>query len=693
MKEKFTNHLINETSAYLLQHAHNPVNWYPWGNEAFKKAKNENKPILVSIGYSACHWCHVMERESFENEETAAIMNNNFINIKIDREERPDLDHIYMDAVQTITGSGGWPLNVFLTPGLKPFYGGTYFPPVAAFNRSSWLQVINAVASSYQSKKNEIEQQAQSLTEHLLKMNDFVSINTEEESLTWTDASLKNVADNLLKTADIIWGGFGIAPKFPQTYSILYLLRHYYFFGDEAALQQATLSLDKMMMGGIHDHVGGCFARYSTDKHWQIPHFEKMLYDNALLIDVFTEAYQLTQKKEYADVINETIEFINNEMTSFEGGFYSAFDADSEGEEGKYYTWTKKEIDNLLFSDSDVFCWVYNVTETGNWENTNILWVTENLKKAAEKFNLKEDELYELLKRSKQVLLKARKKRVSPLLDTKVILNWNALIIKSLCKAYAAFDNELYLKMAKNCMCFLERNLRDSNETFYHSWNKILNTQEAFLDDYAALIQAYIFMYQVETKDEYLIKAKKLTEKVIKDFGDEENIFFYYTATDQTDVIIRKKEMYDGATPSGNAIMIENLLILSVYFDITDWKLRAENALGIIKSIAEKHPVSFSYWALNNQAFVKGFKEIVITGADFLTVLKEIRKEYIPVKIIQSSVEENNYWHLLQGKTFSNRTYIYLCENYNCLKPVETVEEFKLQVNQNIFNKKALSTK
>lgn len=693
MKEKFTNHLINETSAYLLQHAHNPVNWYPWGEQALKKAKNENKPILVSIGYSACHWCHVMERESFENEQTAAIMNKNFINIKIDREERPDLDHIYMDAVQTITGSGGWPLNVFLTPDLKPFYGGTYFPPVTAFNRSSWTQVINAVAISFQSKKNEIEQQAQGLTDHLLKMNDFLSANSEEKSLGWNDTLLKNIAGNLLKTADTSWGGFGNAPKFPQTFSILYLLRHYYFFGEEPALQQATLSLDKMMMGGIYDHIGGGFARYSTDKHWQIPHFEKMLYDNALLLDAFTEAYQLTKKKEYANVIKQTINFINNEMTSPEGGFYSAFDADSEGEEGKYYTWSKKEIDDLLGNDSKVFCGIYNITEKGNWDGTNILWITENLQTATEKFNLKEEDVFKLLERSKDILLESRKKRISPLLDTKVLLSWNALMIKSLCKAYSAFDNELYLEMAKNNLSFIETNFQNLNGTCHHSWNKVLNKQEAFLDDYAALIQAYIFMYQDETKDEYLFKARQLAERVIKDFSDEDNIFFYYTPTYQTDVIIRKKEMYDGATPSGNALMIENLLILSIYFDIGDWKSRAEKALEVIKSTAAKHPVSFSYWSLNLQAFIKGYREIVITGVDYLTALKEIWKEYIPVRVIQASAEEKNYWHLLQGKIFSNRTLIYLCENYNCLKPVATIEDFKLQVNQNFFNKKAPATK
>lgn len=691
MKEKFTNHLIKETSAYLLQHAHNPVDWYAWGNEALNKAKQEDKPILVSIGYSACHWCHVMERESFEDEETAALMNSNFINIKIDREERPDLDHIYMDAVQTITGSGGWPLNVFLTPDLKPFYGGTYFPPVAAFNRSSWKQVLHAVANAYQNKKNEIEQQAENLMQHLLNVNDFGQTHKQEGS-DLSSAAIENIANNFLKSADTEWGGIGNAPKFPQTFALLFLLRHYYFTGNAAALNQATLSADKMMMGGMYDHIGGGFARYSTDRRWQIPHFEKMLYDNALLIEAYTEAYQLTQKKEYAEIVHETIQFIKNEMTSPDGGFFSAFDADSEGEEGKYYTWNKKEIDDLLGADSEIFCSVYNVSETGNWEETNILWMPEDLETVAKKLNSDIHPLYTLLKKSKQILFEARQKRVRPLLDTKVLLGWNALMIKSLCKAYAAFGNEDYLTAAEKCIGFIEKNLKADSGTYYHSWNKTVNKQQAFLDDYAALIQAYILISQVTANAQYLVKAKQLTENVISNYSDENATFFYFTAANQTDVLIRKKELYDGATPSGNALMAENLIILSLYFNIDEWRIRAEKIMKHISSIAEKYPVSFGYWCLNLQALIKGYKEIVITGGEHLQVLQEILKEYIPIKIIQSANHENN-WPLLQGKTFSYQTYIYLCENYKCLNPVKSVEEFKKLVNQNIFNKKSITTK
>jgi uncharacterized protein YyaL (SSP411 family) len=379
LEKKFTNRLIKETSPYLLQHAHNPVDWYPWGEEALQKASMEDKPILVSIGYSACHWCHVMERESFEDEVTADIMNKYFVNIKIDREERPDLDHVYMDAVQTITGSGGWPLNVFLTPDAKPFYGGTYFPPVRAFNRMSWKETLYAIHESYRDKREEIESQAENLTRHIVNANSF-GISTQEAENTshfFSRDDLEIIAKNLLQSADKEWGGFGQAPKFPQTFSIQYLLRHYHFTNDENALKQALLSLDKMMKGGIYDHLGGGFARYSTDAQWLAPHFEKMLYDNALLVGVLAEAYQLTGQEKYAETIKETLGFIQRELTSPKGGFYSALDADSEGVEGKYYVWSKDEINSLLGDDADLFAEVYNISEKGNWEHTNILWLKE----------------------------------------------------------------------------------------------------------------------------------------------------------------------------------------------------------------------------------------------------------------------------------------------------------------------------
>src|SRR5436190_10345125 len=361
-----SNRLENETSPYLLQHAHNPVDWFPWGDEALQKAKKENKPILISIGYAACHWCHVMEKESFENEEIASIMNENFINIKIDREERPDLDHIYMDAVQTMTGSGGWPLNVFLTPEKKPFFGGTYFPPRRAFNRSSWPEVLIAVSNAFREKRNEIENQAESLTAHLVQSNSFghQSLGVGNE---FSKEKIDELFQNLMKSADKEWGGFGRAPKFPQTFSIQFLLRYYHVTKNEDALAHACLSLDKMIEGGIYDQLGGGFARYSTDNEWLVPHFEKMLYDNALLIIVLAEAYQVTKKERYREVIDETIGFIKREMMHRLGGFYSALDADSESEEGKFYVWEFNEVKERV-ANAEIFCQFFDITQNGNWE-------------------------------------------------------------------------------------------------------------------------------------------------------------------------------------------------------------------------------------------------------------------------------------------------------------------------------------
>jgi uncharacterized protein len=680
MKEhKYTNKLINETSPYLLQHAHNPVNWFAWGDEALQKAKAEDKPILISIGYSACHWCHVMEHESFEDEATAQLMNEHFINIKIDREERPDIDHIYMDAVQAITGSGGWPLNVFLTPELKPFYGGTYYPPVRAFNRSSWKEVLLAVANSYKQKRNEITEQAENLTQHLLNTN---NLNAEDDTSILNRETLNVIAQNLVNASDKEWGGFGQAPKFPQTFSIIYLLRHYHFTGNQNSLNAAILSLDKMMMGGIYDHLGGGFCRYSTDKRWQIPHFEKMLYDNALLLDAYTEAYQLTKKEEYKTVVEETIRFIKNEMTSPEGGFYSALDADSEGVEGKFYTWSKEEIEELLKENSGLFCLAYNISENGNWEHTNILWQPEALETIAEKSDTTKHELIKQLDISKRILVKAREKRVRPGLDNKVLLSWNALMVTSLCKAYSAFGCDEYLEFAKTSIRFIEKYLFDSNVgSLFHSWNKTVNPQPAFLDDYAALIQAYIFLHQSTADSGYLQKAKFLTNKVIELFSDEKSGMFYFTSKNQKDVLIRKIEIYDGATPSGNSLMAADLIALSVFFDLPEWKERATSMLSSLNKFLAKYPTSFGVWELTIQQLVYGLKEIVLMGEDYQDVLKKVLKEYIPLKVLQASPLENNEWPLLKEKVITpGQTKIYICENYSCLKPAENFEEFKTQV-------------
>jgi uncharacterized protein YyaL (SSP411 family) len=672
------NQLIHETSPYLLQHAHNPVNWYPWGEEALQKSKEEDKPILVSIGYAACHWCHVMERESFEDESTAAMMNSYFINIKIDREERPDLDHIYMDAVQAMSGSGGWPLNVFLTPETKPFFGGTYFPPVRAYNRASWKEVLESIHTSYLEKKQEIFSQAENLTAHLLSANSFgmqKAVPGEAASL-FSEETLQTIATNVLANADTEWGGFGRAPKFPQSFSIQFLLRHYHFTKDDNALRQALLSLDKMIYGGIYDQLGGGFSRYSTDTEWLAPHFEKMLYDNALMVSVMAEAYQLTHKPHYAIAIRHTLAFLEREMLSSENGFYSALDADSEGVEGKFYTWSKQEIDELLGEDSPVFCAFYSITEKGNWEHTNILWVKEPVSIFAEKNGFTELELEKKLAACREKLMEQRDKRIRPQTDDKILLGWNALLNTAYAKAYAALGDDTYREMAIRNMAFIESTFAGVDGQWFHTYKTGKARIPAFLDDLAYLVQAYIYLQEITGNADYLIKAQTLAGGIISDFEEAETGFFFYTHQAQKDVIVRKKEVYDGAVPSGNAIMTHNLLYLGLVFDRPEWTERARTSLASLSKAITKYPGSFGVWATAVQWVTKGTLEIAITGQRSNEFLRPVLERYLPNKILQSGETNSHFFPLLAGKTAGEQgsTEFYLCENYACKAPFSTVE-------------------
>jgi uncharacterized protein YyaL (SSP411 family) len=682
MSLTYTNRLVHETSPYLLQHAHNPVDWYPWGEEALSRAKKEDKPILVSIGYSACHWCHVMERESFEDESTASMMNQYFINIKIDREERPDLDHIYMDAVQSITGSGGWPLNVFLTPEAKPFYGGTYFPPVRAHNRASWKEILEGIYKAYREKKHEIVSQAENLTEHLQSANSF-GIQTKPGDVLNSAVSveqLDQITENLLQSGDTVWGGFGKAPKFPQTFSIQFLLRQYHFTKNEAALKQALLSIDKMIAGGIHDHLGGGFSRYSTDNEWLAPHFEKMLYDNALLITVMAEAYQITGDLLYVTTIQDCISFIERELTSEEGGFYSALDADSEGVEGKFYTWSFDEIQELLKEDASIFCKYYQVEKGGNWEHTNILWVRETVENFAAKHDLDPTAFKELIERSKSVLFNTRAKRIRPSLDDKILLGWNALMNTAYSKAYAALGMEEYRERAKKHMSFLEQKFCRPDGTWNHTYKNNIAKQPAFLDDYAYLIQALIHLQEITGDGGYLLKSRDLIEMVLAHFSDAETGYFFFTHDLQNDVIIRKKEVYDGATPSGNAIMASNLLYLSKVFDRSAWEGLAQKLSYALQESIIKYPGSFGIWASLMQLYCFEVLEIAITGREFEQNLKSVMKKFIPNKIIQSGETNFSNFPLLAGRETAIPVAFYICKNFTCLRPFYDIVDFLANV-------------
>ena len=681
MDYKYSNHLIHETSPYLLQHAHNPVNWYPWNEEALNKAKVENKPILVSIGYSACHWCHVMERESFEDEATAKIMNENFINIKIDREERPDLDHIYMDAVQAISGSGGWPLNVFLTPDAKPFYGGTYFPPQKAFNRPSWQELLQSITKTFLEKRHEIDSQAENLTDHLLKANTFGQQKlTENETLTHEKTG--DVFLNIMKSADKEWGGFGKAPKFPQSFSIQFLLRYYQVTKNEEALEQASLSIDKLIEGGIYDQVGGGFARYSTDTEWLAPHFEKMLYDNALLVAVLSEAFQLTKKERYKEVIDETIKFIQRELLHPQKGFYAALDADSEGVEGKYYVWSREEIKKLLGKEADLFCEYYDISENGNWEHGNILRVKKSLKNFATEKNIILDDLKINLQNSRELLLDERSKRIPPQLDDKIILGWNALMNTACSKAFGATGNQKYKQLAIDNMQFLLDNFKSekANE-FHHTWKNGKAKFPAFLDDYAYLIQALIHLQEITADTNWLLQAKAITQTVLQNFSEAETDFFFYTSHSQTDVILRKKEVYDGAVPSGNSVMAYNLHQLSILFDKREWAQKCENMVTSLSNAINRYPTSFGNWACLLQELIAGTKEIVLVGKDFSDIQLEILEQFIPHKVLMATSSKDSEFVLLCGKPVTNTTTIYLCSNYTCKKPVFSAKDLISLIN------------
>ena len=688
MYSSFTNRLIKETSPYLLQHAHNPVEWYPWGEEALAKARAEDKIILVSIGYSACHWCHVMERESFENESVAALMNAHFISIKVDREERPDLDHIYMDAVQAMSGSGGWPLNVFLTPQAKPFFGGTYFPPEKAYNRSSWTEVLHSIILAWKERKNEIEAQAENLTDHLQKANSIAAFgNTIEknngEELT-TIEHCDQMFSTIMKSADTQWGGFGKAPKFPQTFTIQYLFRYHYFTGNKEALQQALLSIDKMLMGGIYDHIGGGLARYSTDSQWLAPHFEKMLYDNALLINILCDAYQISSHKKYENAIRKTISFVCDELLSEEGGFYAALDADSEGEEGKYYVWQKNEVDIILGIDAELFCAFFDITEYGNWEEKNILRNLQPLGDFAAARGLVEEQFAETIQLCLKKLSLQRKNRIKPSLDDKIILGWNALMLHSIAKAAVVLGEPAYGKMAAANFIFLQKHFNNAADSIQlmHTYKNGISKYPAFLDDYAYLIAALLQLYKTSFTETYLLLAFDYCSYVIENFSDEESCFFYYTHQDQKDVIVRKKEIYDGATPSGNSVMAENLLQLSIVFDNAAWKLRSNKMLKILSASVMKYPGSFGIWASLLLYQVMGINEIVVIGSNFANISKDILLNYIPNVVIMSAEHGNEAFPLLATKPSSESDYIYLCKNYCCLAPFMSINSLFSEIEK-----------
>jgi uncharacterized protein YyaL (SSP411 family) len=677
--KKHTNHLINETSPYLLQHAHNPVEWYAWGEEAFAKARAEDKPILVSIGYSACHWCHVMEHESFEDEQTAAIMNAHFVNIKVDMEERPDVDQIYMSFVQMTTGSGGWPMNVFITPDKLPFFGGTYFPPAPRYNMPSWQQVLVSVAEAYRNKRDELLHSANEILGEMRRVG-LAEFGTGNLSLDQLDAAFLSFT----RTFDATNGGFGGAPKFPPAMSLEFLLRYFYRTKDENALRMVTQTCAKMAHGGMYDQLGGGFHRYSVDAVWLVPHFEKMLYDNAQLARVYLHVYQVTKDDFYKRIAAETLEYVKREMFDAKGGFYSTQDADSEGVEGKFFVWTPREIEEILDErDAQVFNFYYDVSEDGNFEEKNILNVNYTIEATAKALKISEEELKETLERGRRLLFAEREKRVKPFRDEKVLTAWNGLMLATFAEASAILENADYLEIARKNAEFVLENLQASGYLLrtYKDGKAKLN---AYLEDYANFADGLIELYQVSGETKYLAEGRRLADLMITEFWDEENGGFFFTANNHEELIVRSKDYYDNATPSGNSVAADVLLKLSKLAGDEKYERFAVTVLRLVAPQIRRYPNGFGRALSALEFHLSPTKEIVIIGGRGNELEREVWREYLPEKVVVlagNETETDESVPLLQErKMIDAKPTAYVCENFTCQKPVTSAAELREQL-------------
>ncbi len=664
---KYSNHLIHETSPYLLQHAHNPVNWYPWGEEALQLAKKENKPIIVSIGYSACHWCHVMERESFENESVAEIMNQHFIAIKVDREERPDVDQVYIDAIQAMGIQGGWPLNVFLTPEQKPFYGGTYFPA------ETWIQLLKNVATAYKSERYALDESAEKFTE-ALNFSEIDKFKLKSESFSKTD--LGPLFDNLGKGFDPEKGGMKGAPKFPMPAIWSFVLHYFALIQNKDASQQLELTLKKMALGGIYDQIGGGFSRYSVDDSWFAPHFEKMLYDNGQLVSLYSKAFLQHQEALYKDVVYQTLEFIQRELTSPEGGFYAALDADSEGEEGKFYTWEKGEFDDILGEDATVAGKYFNVKPEGNWEKGwNILHVTSSSKAASPEGGLSAEALHKKINAAKFKLLKAREKRIRPGLDDKILAGWNGLMLKGIIDAYVSFTDERFLTMALSNANFIKEKLIRSDNGLYRSYKSGKATLHGYLEDYASVIGAFKTLYEVTFDEQWLQSARELVDYTLEHFFDEKEQLFFFTDNSTEKLIARKKEIFDNVIPSSNALMATNLFELGILLDLDDWKQIAIDMVAKVKKLIVNEPRFMSTWAEALLKMVHPTAEVVIVGPE----ATQLRLQFGQVSyfnVVFSGTSTSSELPLLANRGMLNdKTTIYVCFDKACKLPTNDIRE------------------
>ena len=696
-QHQYTNRLIHETSPYLLQHAHNPVDWYSWGEEALEKARRENKPILLSVGYSACHWCHVMEHESFENPQVAALMNQHFVPIKVDREERPDIDNIYMQAVQALTGQGGWPMTVFLTPEGSPFYGGTYYPPEDRHYGQQVMpgfrRVLQSMADAYKNRHEDVEQQAAQLAEMLQQRSGAPLRNRNVKPLNALALDLLGTASReLASDFDAVNGGFGHAPKFPNTMSLEFLLRMYQHrvrgeIGTKATrpeLEIVEFTLNKMANGGIYDHLGGGFHRYSVDEEWLVPHFEKMLYDNALLSRLYLHTYVVTGNPFYSDVVTQTLDYVVREMTSPEGGFYSTQDADSEGEEGKFYVWTQREIEaSLPVEDVQMFITYYGVTPEGNFEGKNILHVPRPAQEVADSLETSLEVLEQTLERDRSLLFHKRAKRVPPGRDEKVLTAWNGLMLRSFADAGRYLSRPDYIQVAIRNAEFLLSNLYQDGRLLRTYKNGRAHLK-GYLEDYAFLADGLLALYEASFDSRWFVEARRLMDEAIRLFADSQNGGFYDTGIDHEELVTRPKDIMDNATPAGNSVAAEGLLRLAAYTGDEQYRQRAENYLQALADVIVQHPQAFGEVLGALDFALSPVKEIAILGdlraADARALLEVVNERYLPNSVLAAAfptdVESLQTIPLLENRPLKDgRATAYVCENFACLLPVNTPEE------------------
>jgi len=669
---KFTNSLIDSTSPYLLQHAHNPVDWYQWSKEALDEAKKRDVPILLSIGYSACHWCHVMEKESFEDEKTAEIMNNHFVNIKVDREERPDLDEVYMAATQVMNkGQGGWPMTVFLAPNLKPFFAGTYFPPQDAYGRPGFPTLLTKLAEVWASNKGQLLSQADSIVQHLNStdiQNTNVENNVNQKALEYWNSNF-----------DKVWGGFGPAPKFPNTGAILHLFNDYHINGSEDSLNSAVKTLDSMYQGGIFDHIGGGFARYSVDEKWLVPHFEKMLYDNGPLMEAYLVGYQITKKPEYLDVISKIFEWLNDEMIDQDGGFYSSMDADSEGVEGKYYVWKQSEIKEVLTKEeSDIFSQYFDITEEGNWEGNSIPHIVMKKSSLSNLLKITEEEIIESLERSRVKIKEHRASRIPPGTDDKIIVSWNALMISSLAKVSYALGKKEYFDAADKAVTFITERMSKKDGTLNRVYRKNVAHIDAFAEDYSYFGNSLIDMYEASFNPKYLELAKKYADILIDQFYTEGQ----FKQSLSKNIVINSGNSMDNATPSYNFMCSLLLVRLHHYYDSKKYREVVEASMNRAGKYINQYPYAHSTALLVNHYLSEGPLEIALaseeTESDFTDIL---RSYFFPFKIIASSASGLDMPLMQDKKMLDGKPTAYICKNYTCKEPITNGNDLKVALS------------